>query len=141
MTSAGDRSRKRRGNIMVFSLLGLGVVIIIGIVGANSAFHRYDRTHMISVTCTVQSAEAGLGGSSSIRGTGSLRDQIEIQTSDCGELTLRGGVDAHNKARTARELDRGGRFTFRVGEASYRWRDVITRFRTPVVVDGYRATS
>jgi hypothetical protein len=132
------RPLRRRGNITVFSLVGVGVLVVVGALVGGEAFRAYDRSHVVSATCTVLDARGSTGGSSSSHGAGTLFDQVEVRSEECGVLVLRHGVTAENKASIARELGDGDRFVFRVGAASFRWRAVLTRFRTPVIVTSYR---
>lgn len=129
--------RKRRGNRIVLGSLSLVVFVIVGILIGDRAFTAYDRSHVIKVECEVISAEATRGGSTSGRGAGTLFDQIEIATKDCGPLVLRRGVSESNKGAIAAELDAGGRVSFGIGAASYDWRLVLHALRTPVIVNGF----
>lgn len=129
--------RKRRGNRIVFGSLGLVVLVIVGVLIGDQAFKAYDRSHVIQVECEVTSAEATRGGSTSGRGVGTLFDQIEIATRDCGPLVLRRGVSDSNKGAIAAELDGGGRVSFKIGAASYDWRSILHVLRTPVIVNEF----
>lgn len=133
------RRKPKRGNILVFSVLGLAVVVTIGIVGGGQLFKAYDRSHQIEETCEVRKAEASSGGSTSSRGVGTLFDQVEVDTKDCGPLVLRRGVTEQNKQEIADELSSAGRVQFRIGAGSFKWRDVLHTFRTPVIVQSYVA--
>jgi hypothetical protein len=139
--ASGVRRKHARGNVIVFSALGLAAVIALGIIGGDRAFTAYDRSHPIDVTCEVRSARASTGGSTSSRGVGTLFDQVEIETDRCGPLVLRRGVTAQNKKVIAKALSSAGSVGFRLGAASYRWRDLLRVSRTPVVVESYTARS
>ncbi|MBT1545731.1 hypothetical protein [Curtobacterium aurantiacum] len=133
------RRRRKRGNILVVSVLGLAIFVTIGIVGGGQLFKAYDRSHQIDETCEVQKAEASSGGSTSSRGAGALFDQVEVDTKDCGPLVLRRGVTEQNKQEIADELSSAGRVQFRVGAGSFKWRETLHTFRTPVIVQSYVA--
>lgn len=144
MTTADEqaiaaRRKRRRGNLKVFSLIGVGVFVLLAVLIGRSSISVYDRSHVIRVTCEVTSAQGGIGGSSSTRGVGTRFDQVEIASSDCGDLVLRRGVTGENKADIAHELERDRRVSFRIGELSYHWRAVLPRIRIPVYVYSYRA--
>lgn len=133
------RREQDKRNILVFSLLGLVVLGTIGIVGGGHLFKAYDRSHQIEETCEVQKAEASSGGSTSSRGAGTLFDQVEVDTKDCGSLVLRRGVTEQNKQEIADELSSAGRVQFRIGAGSFKWREVLHTFQTPVIVQSYVA--
>jgi Tfp pilus assembly protein PilX len=134
-----QRKKQKRGNVLVVSILGLAVLGTIGLVGGGQLFKAYDRSHQIDETCEVQKAEASLGGSTSSRGAGALFDQVEVDTTDCGPLVLRRGVTEQNKQEIADELSSAGRVQFRIGAGSFKWRETLHTFRTPVIVQSYVA--
>lgn len=134
-----QRKKQAWGNVLVSSVLGLAVLGTIGIVGGGQLFKAYDRSHQIEETCEVQKAEASSGGSTSSRGAGALFDQVEVDTKDCGPLVLRRGVTQQNKQEIADELGSAGRVQFRVGAGSFKWRETLHTFRTPVIVQSYVA--
>ena len=134
-----QRKRQKRGNVLVFSILGFAVVGAIGIVGGGQLFKTYDKSHQIEESCEVQKAEASSGGSTSSRGAGALFDQVEVDTKDCGPLVLRRGVTEQNKQEIADELSSAGRVQFRIGAGSFKWRETLHAFRTPVIVQSYVA--
>lgn len=110
------------------------MLVIAGVLLGGQLFRSYDRTHQMTVSCSVTSAAAGTGGSTSGRGVGTLFDQVEIQTSNCGPLVIRRGIDAENKQSVASQLDQGGAHEFQVGAASFEWRGLLEFFKTPVIV-------
>jgi len=134
-----QRKKQAWGNVLVSSVLGLAVLGTIGIVGGGQLFKAYDRSHQIEETCEVQKAEASSGGSTSSRGAGALFDQVEVVTKDCGPLVLRRGVTEQNKQEIADELSSAGRVQFRIGAGSFKWRETLHAFRTPVIVQSYVA--
>lgn len=134
-----SRRKRKRGNVLVFSALGLAALVTIGIVGGGQAFRAYDKSHQIEETCEVRSAVASSGGSTSSRGIGTLFDQVEVDTKNCGPLVLRRGVTEQNKEDIADELGAAGSVQFRIGAASFKWRGVLHTFRTPVIVESYVA--
>jgi len=67
--------------------------ITVSIIGGGEAFRAHDRAHQIEVTCQVLTASASSGRSTSSRGVGTLFDQVQIATADCGSLILRRGGD------------------------------------------------
>ncbi|MBT1584028.1 hypothetical protein [Curtobacterium flaccumfaciens] len=136
---SGRSRRGKRGNVLVVSILGLAVLGTIGLVGGGQLFKAYDRSHQIDETCEVQKAEASSGGSTSSRGAGALFDQVEVDTTDCGPLVLRRGVTEQNKQEIADELSSAGRVQFRIGAGSFKWRETLHTFRTPVIVQSYVA--
>lgn len=138
-TADALRRRRKRGNLLVFSVLGFAVFVTIGLVGGGQLFKAYDRSHQIEETCEVRKAEASSGGSTSSRGVGTLFDQVEVDTKDCGPLVLRRGVTEQNKQEIADELSSAGRVQFRIGAGSFNWREVLHTFRTPVIVQSYVA--
>jgi hypothetical protein len=138
-TADALRRRRKRGNSLVFSVLGLAVFVTIGIVGGGQLFKLYDRSHQIEEICEVRNAESSSGGSTFSRGVGTLFDQVEIDTKDCGPLVLRRGVTEQNKQEIADELSSAGRVQFRIGAGSFKWREVLHTVRTPVIVQSYVA--
>ena len=134
-----QRKKQKRANVLVFSILGLAVLGAIGIVGGGQLFKTYDKSHQIEESCEVQKAEASSGGSTSSRGAGALFDQVEVDTTDCGPLVLRRGVTEQNKQEIADELSSAGRVQFRIGAGSFKWRETLHAFRTPVIVQSYVA--
>ncbi|PZE69568.1 hypothetical protein [Curtobacterium sp. MCBD17_021] len=101
------------------------------------AWKACDRTHVISVTCTVTGAEGDIGSSASGTGIGSSFDQVTIITKECGPLVLRRGMTADNKDAIAARLEAGGSSRFEIGEASFRHREALVRVREKVVVFGF----
>lgn len=128
------RPRRKRGNKFVFGWLAVIMLVIAGVLLGGQLFRSYDRAHQMTVSCSVISATAGTGGSTSGRGVGTIFDQVEIQTSNCGPLVIRRDIDAENKQPIAARLDQGGVREFKVGAASFQWRGLLGFFKTPVIV-------
>ena len=84
-TAAGSDAEpgRRRGGVLVVLILIAMVLITVLVVGGSYALHAYDRSHVISVTCTVTAAEGDVGSSSSGKGIGSSFEQVEISTREC----------------------------------------------------------
>jgi len=135
------RRKHRRGNLLVLSAFGLAAIITVSIIGGGESFRAYDPAHQIEVTYQVRTASASSGGSTSSRGVGTLFDQVQIETADCGNLILRRGVTAQNKKEIAAGLRDAGGVEFRVGAGSYRWRDLLRVLRTPVIVSSFTPRS
>lgn len=129
--------RRPRGGILVVVILIAMALITVLVLGGSYALHAYDRSHVISVACTVTAAEGDVGSSSSGKGIGSSFEQVEISTKECGPLVLRRGVTAENKDAIAARLDAGGRTRFEIGAASFRFREVLVSVRERVVVFGF----
>lgn len=139
-TADALRRKRKRGNILLFLVLGLALFVTIGIVGGGQLFEAYDKSHQIKQTCEVRKAKASSGGSTSSRGVGTLFDQVEVDTTDCGPLVLRRGVTEQNKQEIADELNSAARVQFRIGAGSFEWREVLHVLRTPVIVQSYVAS-
>jgi hypothetical protein len=137
VTETRNVKKSARGRVIVLSSLGLAFLILAGVIAGGPLWHSYDKSHMISITCTVESAQGEIGSSTSGKGIGSSRDQVKIDTGDCGPLILRQGVTSANKESLAEKFDRGERYRFEIGEASYRWRGWLTFWRTDVIVTGF----
>lgn len=139
-TAAGSDAEpeRRRGGVLVVVILVAMALITVLVLGGSYALHAYDRSHVISVTCTVTAAEGDVGSSSSGKGIGSSFEQVEISTRECGPLVLRRGVTAENKEAIAARIEGGGRTRFEIGAASFRFREVLVGVRERVVVFGFR---
>jgi len=139
-TAAGSDAEpeRRRGGVLVVVILVAMALVTVLVLGGSYALHAYDRSHVISVACTVTAAEGDVGSSSSGKGIGSSFDQVEISTKECGPLVLRRGVTAGNKDAIAARLEAGGRTRFEIGAASFRFREVLVGVRERVVVFGFR---
>lgn len=129
--------RRPRGGILVVVILIAMALTTVLVLGGSYALHAYDRSHVISVACTVTAAEGDVGSSSSGKGIGSSFEQVEISTKECGPLVLRRGVTAENKDAIAARLEAGGRTRFEIGAASFRFREVLVSVRERVVVFGF----
>lgn len=141
MSTAAESAAKpgcRRGHLLVVLTLIAMALITVLVLGGSYALHAYDRSHVISVTCTVTAAEGDVGSSSSGKGIGSSFEQVEISTRECGPLVLRRGVTAENKEAIAARIEGGGRIRFEIGAASFRFREVLVSVRERVVVFGFR---
>ena len=139
-TAAGSDAEpeRRRGGVLVVVILVAMALITVLVLGGSYALHAYDRSHVISVACTVTAAEGDVGSSSSGKGIGSSFEQVEISTRECGPLVLRRGVTAENKEAIAARIEGGGRIRFEIGAASFRFREVLVGVRERVVVFGFR---
>ena len=141
MSTAAESAAKpggRRGRFLVVLTLMAMALITVLVLGGSYALHAYDRSNVISVTCTVTAAKGDVGSSSSGKGIGSSFEQVEISTRECGPLVLRRGVTAENKEATAGRLEAGGRTRFEIGAASFRFRKALVSVRERVVVFGFR---
>ncbi|MET3635616.1 MULTISPECIES: hypothetical protein [Curtobacterium] len=131
----------RRGvvqrRVKVFAVLAL---IVFGplalLIGGPLALVAYDKSHLISIDCTVTSAESAVGSTRSSKGIGSSMNQVFIKT-NCGEFVLGAGVTTVNRAEIANELDRGGRYEFDIGGGSWRLRSFLEAVSIARVVYGY----
>ncbi|MDB6426707.1 hypothetical protein [Curtobacterium sp. 20TX0008] len=123
--------------VKVFAVLAL---IVLGplalLIGGSLALVAHDKSHLISIDCTVTSAESAAGSTRSSKGIGSSTNQVFIKT-NCGEFVLEAGVTTANCAEIANELDRGGRYEFDVGEESWRLRSFLEAVGIARVVYGY----
>lgn len=139
-TAAGSDAEpeRRRGGVLVVVILVAMALVTVLVLGGSYALHAYDRSHVISVACTVTAAEGDVGSSSSGKGIGSSFDQVEISTKECGPLVLRRRVTAENKDAIAARLEAGGRTRFEIGAASFSFREVLVGVRERVVVFGFR---
>ncbi len=116
----------------------LSMLLIVGVFLATlltfpglSVANAYDAAHQEQVTCTVTAAEAVTVSSRSVRGIGSSRAGVGIETSDCGRLTLTHGVSNDDRDDIARALNRSkGPHSFTVGGGSFWWRE-HTPFSVP----------
>jgi hypothetical protein len=133
-TRSNVGAKRRRGNVLVISMLSAMVLVTALVLGGSWAWKAYDRAHVISVTCTVTRAEGDIGSSTSGKGIGSSFDQVAIMTKECGPLVLRRGVTADNKDAIAARLEAGGSTRFEIGKASFRYREALVRVREKVVV-------
>jgi hypothetical protein len=136
-TRSNMGAERRRGHVLVISMLGAMALVTALILGGSWAWKAYDRAHVISVTCTVTGAEGETGSSTSGKGIGSSFDQVVIMTKECGPLVLRRGVTTDNKDAIAARLEAGGSTRFEIGEASFRHREALARVREEVVVFGF----
>ena len=134
--SDAEPRRPRGGKLVVVILIAMALITVL-VLGGSYALHAYDRSHVISVTCTVTAAEGDVGSSSTGKGIGSSFEQVEISTRECGPLVLRRGVTAENKEAIAGRLEAGGRTRFEIGAASFRFREALVGVRERVVVFGF----
>jgi hypothetical protein len=138
-TRSNVGAERRRGNVLVISMLSAMALVTVLVLGGSWAWRAYDRAHVISVMCTVTGAEGDIASSTSGKGIGSSFDQVAIMTKECGPLVLRRGVTADNKDAIAARLEAGGSTRFEIGEASFRYREALVRVREEVTVFGFSA--
>ncbi|MCC3294931.1 hypothetical protein LJ756_09875 [Arthrobacter sp. zg-Y411] len=103
--------------MLILTIVVVGSAVIVG----PWAVVSYDKSHRVSIECTVTGAEAGRS-SASARGSASW-SQVSISTTDCGPLVLSSGINESNRDAVAAQLDDGGSFSFEIGVAtqSLRW--------------------
>ncbi|MCS5487913.1 hypothetical protein NY588_12375 [Curtobacterium flaccumfaciens pv. beticola] len=138
LTAPEPQSRHPKNrNGLVFGLLGAAAVFTILVFTWNQGVKAYDRSHVIRVDCLVTAAEPEIGGSTSGRGSGTLFDQITVDSPDCGPLTIRRGITGGNKQQIAERLGTQERWSFRVGAGSFELRSVLHLLGEPVVAQGF----
>jgi len=128
----------KRGRVLVILTLIAMVLVTVVVLGGSYALKAYDRSHIISVTCTVTAANGDIGSSTSGKGIGSSFDQVSITTKECGPLVLRRGVTAENKEAIASRLKAGSQTRFEIGEGSFRLRQFLVSIRERVIVFGFK---
>lgn len=115
----GRPPKKHRiyGWMLILTIVVVGSAVILG----PWAVINYDKSHRVSIECTVTGAEGGRS-SASARGSASW-SQVSISTSDCGPLLLSSGINESNRDAVAAQLNGGGSFSFEIGVAtqSLRW--------------------
>ncbi|WP_412147448.1 hypothetical protein [Curtobacterium flaccumfaciens] len=130
----------RNRSIAVLLLFLVVVVPILAFFVAPIALGVYDDAHPMSVTCTVESAEAGSTSSRSLKGVGSSGSQVVIETKGCGRLLVDLGIKKDNVDRVADELKAGQRYRFIVGEGTYRLRSVLQLVKVAPDVRDFKTT-
>lgn len=121
----------------MFGLLGAAAVFTILVFVGNQGLKAYERPHVIRVDCLVTAAEPEVGGSTSDRGSGTLFDQITVDSPDCGPLTIRRGITGGNKQQLAERLGTQEGWSFRVGAGSFELRSVLHLLGEPVMAQGF----
>ncbi|MFJ3029773.1 hypothetical protein ACIPEQ_13100 [Curtobacterium sp. NPDC087080] len=125
---------RRVGGRFYRALALIVVIALIALVGPF-ALSRIDAAHRVQIICFVNAAEPLKGGSVTRTGLGTSFNEIEITTSDCGELLLREGVTADNASELAGQLKSGGNYRFETGEGSYAIRSVLRLIGRDVTVE------
>jgi len=96
----------------------------------------YDESHVVTLTCTVESARGAVSEGGLRRG-GSSR-VVVIETKDCGTFVLRGGVGRENYIDLAESISaRPGPYDIVVGESDWELRDHWTSFGGAPKVKAY----
>jgi len=131
----GRRRSKRRDRLVAIGILVLVVLVpvLVFFVGPIT-LKAYDASHRTVVACEVRSAHTGVGSSRSVNGAGSSSNQVVIETSDCGTLTLRWGVTSENKESIADGFAAGTTWKFEVGAGSYKLHPFLNNIRQAVFV-------
>lgn len=118
---------KAVGGIMAL----IPVAIIVMILGSWIAFDFYDPGHTTPVECTVARADAGEG-----RFVGNI---VAVDTSDCGDLELRGGGSTQAQPQQLESrLQRGHRYRFQMGVASHKFEPFVRFMRSTPNVYSFR---
>lgn len=86
------------------------VLLVLTITIGTPLLTSYDKAHLQSMECTVNKAWATAGRFAS--------NGVEIETSECGQLTFRTGVTRANSDEIAAQIKVGGRFIFEIGAAT-----------------------
>ena len=97
-------------------------VLLFGV--APGVLSDWDDSHRVRVDCTVERAAPTTSSSRSLRGIGSTGVQIVVETSDCGDLLVREGVDRDTADVVAADLRPGRTYTFEVGQTAWALRGV-----------------
>lgn len=95
---------------VALAVLAVGALYILTIIIGMPVLASYDKAHLESMDCLVTSAtntQAQYNG-----------HWVAIETSDCGQLALRGGVTRANSDEIAAQINVGGKFTFEIGAAT-----------------------
>ncbi len=126
------RPRMRRRILVdrVVAVLIVLVVIVVPIgffVGGPALLTSYDRSHVVSLRCTIRTAEVHTTSSRSTRGVGSSSAEIVLGTS-CGDFVDAHGVTAANGAALARRYEPGSVRSLRVGQGSIALRGLLGAF-------------
>jgi len=127
----GSRVSRWRGLL----ILGAIALVTLGLfVAAPLAITHYDEAEHVDVDCQVISSLVTNGGSRSLRGIGSTRLQVQLETRECGTLIIRNGISDLNAESIASYFESGHNYNFELGEASFKLRDLarITNIATPV---------
>ncbi|WIB26154.1 hypothetical protein [Curtobacterium sp. MCSS17_015] len=126
------RARARR-QVIVNRLVAALIVFVVFIVpigffvGGPTLLKSYDRSHLVTLQCTVDSAEANNTSSRSNRGIGSSSAEIVLATS-CGEFVYVNGVTYDNAEALARQLQRDPDRSLSVGKGSITLRGLLEFF-------------
>lgn len=96
-----------------------------------------DAGHRLHVVCTVSSAHSSADSSHSLKGVGSSTSQVVFETSDCGTLVQRWGVNRDNEDELARSVVEGELYRFDVGEGSFTMREFLNAIRQAVYVKSF----
>jgi hypothetical protein len=140
-TDVGTNSRrsKLRDRLVAVGILVLVVLVPVLVIFVGPVtLKAYDASHRTEVTCEVRSARTGAGSSRSVKGVGSSSNQVVIETSDCGTLTLRWGVTADNKQSIADGFAPGTTWKLEVGAGSYQLHPLLNDIRQAVFVTEFR---
>jgi hypothetical protein len=136
---AKPRRSQRRDRLVAIGILVLVVLVPVLVIFVGPiTLKAYDASHRVEVSCGVLSARTGAGSSHSVRGIGSSTNQVVIETSDCGTLTLRWGVTRDNKEPIADGFAPGTTWKFDVGAGSYRLYPFLNTIRQAVFVKDFR---
>jgi hypothetical protein len=114
-------TRPRVVHDMVTGVLAFVVLLpSLALLPALVSLTAYDDAHIITTSCTVESASGGTVSTRSLRGIGSSRSAVFFEASDCGRLTFDRGISDKNRDEIARRYDEApGTYTFKVGAASF----------------------
>jgi hypothetical protein len=105
------------GGMAVLALLAF--VVFIG----PAVLRSYDAHHLMTVRCTISSADGRLQ-STSTRGVHRSIPQVRIETSDCGRFLLRHGVTRANREEVAARLP-PGEYAIEIGAGSWKTRGLL----------------
>jgi len=118
MTRLREVRRKRtKAALLIVVFLVVPVLIL---VVAPFALLKYDEADVISVSCSVATADTGTSSNRSLRGIGSSGPQVEIATNECGTLILMNGITRSNASAVAQQLTDATTTSFEVGAGSHR---------------------
>lgn len=129
--------RPRRSEFRLYRGLVIRVVLTLVTVVGPFALDRYDTIHRLDVQCSATSATALTVSSVNRKGLGRSSVDIEITTSDCGRVLLRQADPGTSARKTARALDAGGQYVFRVGEGAYNLRSLLNAIGRDVTADQF----
>jgi hypothetical protein len=133
------RRSKRWDRFVAIGILVLVVLVPVFVIFVGPiTLKAYDASHRTEVTCEVRSGHTGVESSRSVRGVGPSSNQVVIETSDCGTLTLRWGVTADNKESIAEGFAAGTTWKFEVGAGSYQLHPFLNTIRQAVFVKEFR---